>query len=87
MELNQLRNKIDDCDRRIITAFVERMKLAGNIAEYKKENGLPVYDEKREQAVIKKASEMSEGYFENEIALLYKAIMDISKQYQTSLIK
>lgn len=87
MDLIEIRNQIDDCDRKIVSAFVERMKLAGNIAEYKKKNDLPVFDENRERSVIEKVCRISEDSFEKEVSLLYKAIMDISKQYQTSLIK
>lgn len=41
MDLIEIRNQIDDCDRKIVSAFVERMKLAGNIAEYKRKMTYP----------------------------------------------
>ena len=43
MELNELRNQIDKVDDQIVQLFVERMGLSAQIADYKKENKLPIY--------------------------------------------
>ena len=48
MDLNELRGQIDSIDEQLVKLFSERMKISGRIAEYKTENGLPIYDEKRE---------------------------------------
>ena len=82
-KLEELRMKIDDVDKGIALLFEKRMKLAKEIGELKKESGLPVYDQKREQAVIEKnlkhidTQELKEYYEE-----LVKTLMKLSKEYQ-----
>ena len=67
--------------------FVERMKAARVVAEYKKENGLPIYDPEREAELIRK----NLTYIEDEEYTEYytdfqKSVMSVSKDYQTALI-
>ena len=47
--LDEMREQIDRIDAEIMNAFQERMSLSAEIAKYKKENNLPVLDEKREK--------------------------------------
>ena len=54
MELQEARSKIDALDGQMAGLFEERMALAAEIARYKKENGLPVFDAQREAAVTEK---------------------------------
>ena len=82
MDLNALREKINQCDDTISQAFVERMQTAMEIARYKKENGLPVLDPARERTVISHVTEgLDEGMAMN-MKLLYNTIFDLSRTYQ-----
>ena len=82
MDLNALREKINQCDDTISHAFVERMQTAMEIARYKKENGLPVLDPARERTVISHVTEgLDEGMAMN-MKLLYNTIFDLSRTYQ-----
>ena len=49
MNMEELRGKIDAVDEELLRAFTERMDIAGDIARYKAEHGLPVLDEQRER--------------------------------------
>ena len=49
MELNELRNQIDQIDKEMAVLFEKRMKIVKQIGEYKKENNLPILDKKREE--------------------------------------
>ena len=49
MKLEECREKIDAVDEKLVALFAERMELSRAIAEYKKENGLPVLDASREK--------------------------------------
>ena len=40
--INELRKQMDDVNSRMIDLFAERMEISAQIADYKKENGLPV---------------------------------------------
>jgi chorismate mutase/prephenate dehydratase len=51
-ELDELRQKLDSIDSRIIDAFEDRMKTVRKIAEYKLKNGLRVLDRSRELEVL-----------------------------------
>lgn len=82
MDLNALREKINQCDDTISQTFVERMQTAMEIARFKKENGLPVLDPARERTVISHVTEgLDEGMAMN-MKLLYNTIFDLSRTYQ-----
>lgn len=85
-EIEEARKSINEADKEIAGLFVKRMKAVEKVFEYKKLHGLPIYDEKREQNVIQKAS----SYIEDETIRAYyidflKSIMNISKKYQSRL--
>ena len=46
------REQIDAIDQELVKLFTQRMEVAANIAGYKKEQGLPVYDPRRERDVM-----------------------------------
>ena len=51
-KITKIRKQIDRIDLVIITALAERMSLMPEIAEFKKENNVPVFQEKREQEIM-----------------------------------
>ena len=68
--------------------FERRMNAAKDVAEYKKENGLPIFDASREEEVIKRNS----AYIGNDdIKAHYvnflKNTMNVSKDYQRKLLR
>lgn len=87
--MNKLQNtrvKINEIDQKIAELFEERMNCSKEVAEYKMEKALPIYDASREQEVINKNSK----YIKNdEIREYYvdflKHTMDLSKRYQARL--
>ena len=58
--LNDTRKKINAIDKEMAKLFVERMNASKEVAEYKMEHGLPIYDRIREEEVIKKNTELIE---------------------------
>ena len=54
MEIGQLREEIDAIDKEMLSLFERRMKVSTGIAEYKRNNNLPVYDGKREREKLKR---------------------------------
>lgn len=81
--LTEARKKINEIDKNMAKLFEERMNVAKEIAEYKKENGIPIFDESRETEVIKKNTEYinTEEYKDYYVEFVQN-VMDISKQYQ-----
>ena len=53
MDLNELREKIDNIDTEIVRLFTERMEISGQVADYKKANNQPIYVPARERAILK----------------------------------
>ena len=49
MNLQELREKIDEVDGQLVQLIEQRMDIAGQIVDYKKENHLPVLDAARER--------------------------------------
>ena len=86
MDIQQLRHKIDIIDTQLVELFVERMKIAADVAAYKKENGLPIYVPSREQEKLQDVERIAGPEMGNYTRQLYTAIMDLSKDYQKTKI-
>lgn len=86
MEIEKLRKDIDSIDSELTALFCKRMETAGKIAEYKKENNLPIFDSERERKLLNKiyneAGEEKGSY----ARVLFTTIMDLSKSYQNKKI-
>lgn len=86
--LDEARKEINRIDKEMAKLFEERMACVRVIAEYKKANNLPVFDEAREDELIKNNSLL----IENENIKKYyidflRNNMEISKKYQKVLIQ
>ena len=82
MELNELRQQIDEIDRELVSLFIRRMNCSAGVAEYKREHGMPVLDASRERALLSKISELSGEEFEEYSRTLYSTILSLSRSYQ-----
>ena len=82
MNLNEIRTEIDAIDKELVELFKRRMNCAALVAEYKKENSLPILDASRERALLNKISDLSGEEFEEYTRTLYSTILDLSKSYQ-----
>ncbi len=80
-ELEKCRQEIDKIDAQMATLFEERMKVCADVAAYKKEHGLPIYDEKRENAIL--ANKATTPYYVD----FLKDVMKISRRYQSHLLE
>lgn len=86
--INQLRRHIDRIDTVIITALAERMSLMPEIAEYKKENDVPIFDEKREIEIMKKLKKIAkeQGLDESFVEEVFLSIFNEAKRIQNDII-
>ncbi|MDO4478259.1 MAG: chorismate mutase [Lachnospiraceae bacterium] len=85
--LNELRPEIDAIDQEMQALFERRMAIAGEVAAYKKANGLPVLDEGREEALLEKLRDRaSDPEMGEAIVRLYEALLAVSRDYQTRRI-
>ena len=86
MDLNVLRERVNDIDDQMVDLFVERMQVAAEIANAKAEKNLPVLDLRREQAVLQKVMERAGEEFEIYVNKLYQTMFDVSKSYQSGIL-
>ena len=86
MKLEEYREKIDMVDEKLVALFAERMELSRAVAEYKKENGLPVLDASREKEKLKSVAEQSPAELREYTRRLYALLFELSRDYQRELI-
>ena len=82
-KLEEARRIINEVDLQMAELFVKRMRAAELVFEHKMEYGLPILDQKREDAVIERNSalvddEILKGYYIDYL----KHLMSVSRAYQ-----
>lgn len=85
MELNldMMRKKINELDKRLVELFEERMETVSKVAEYKRLHHMKVLDSNREQEVIKRAvSCLKNQNLEMVLRFFMEDMMTVSRQYQ-----
>ncbi len=82
MDLKDARSRIDKIDDELTRLFMERMEMSREIAAYKSEHRLPVYDRERERAVLNRIEDMVGPELESYANVLYTTLFDVSRSYQ-----
>ena len=86
-QLKNARKKINDVDQQIASLFEERMNLAKDIAQYKKEHALPIIDKVREKQVIENSLQFIKDETVKEYYVSFmENMIEISKKYQNRLL-
>lgn len=82
-DLTQCRKEIDEIDAKMTALFEERMKIAADVAEYKRISGKKVFDKQREDEKLDAVEQMaSNAYFGRGLRELFSQIMSLSRKYQ-----
>ena len=85
--LEEARKTINEVDTQIADLFVQRMRAAEKVAEYKKAHGMPIFDAEREEAVIRNGSARVEDETLREYYIDYmRDTMAVSRRYQQRLL-
>ncbi len=86
-DLNRARSEIAEADRQIAALFERRMAAVREVAAYKKEHGLPVYDPKQEEAVLARSAQyIRDPELRSYYVRLIEETMALSRQYQHRLM-
>ena len=85
LNLEEIRKEISDINDEMLALFVKRMELSAQIAAYKKANGLPTLDRKREEAILQKVADNTTDEFRQFALEFFRNMMDLSKEYQETL--
>ncbi len=79
-DIKTIREKIDMIDREVFQLLINRLNAVTDIGEIKKQEGLPILDENREQAIYDK---IDSSFSEKEATFLkniYQSIITESKK-------
>lgn len=83
MDLSQLRSQIDEIDDELVKLFGQRMNVAAQIADYKKENKLPILVPAREREKLADVAEKAGPEMANYTRVLYSMLFELSRSYQS----
>ena len=86
MELDAIRKNIDKIDSQLVELLKERMKCAAEVAKYKSENGMRIYDPNRERALLNRVSELAGEEHEASARVMFSLLMELSRSYQSKII-
>lgn len=81
------RSKIIEIDEKLLKLFEQRFELAKNIANYKFDNNLPIYDQERENALFEKYKIEASEEFSDDVVSVFKALIETSKNIQAKVIE
>ena len=83
--MKDLRKQIDQTDQKIVELLAKRMDLVKEIAKFKKENNLPIQDEKREQELRNNLKNLAKknGLSEKFVNHLYSHVFIESRRIQS----
>lgn len=87
MELKAIREQIDQIDRELTRLFEERMRLAAEVAQYKRSNNLPIFDNTREQQVLRQCAEyLQDKSLQSKLQQFFRELMRLSRSHQEQLL-
>ena len=82
MDLNELRTEIDKIDDELVRLFCNRMNISAQVADYKRENNLPIFHPGRERAILQSVAAKAGPEMENYTRVLYSMLFELSRSYQ-----
>lgn len=86
MVLSELRKQIDTIDTKLVQLFTERMQIAAQVADYKRQHDLPIFVPEREQEVLQSVAEKAGPEMEAYTKELYSTLFTLSRDYQEKKI-
>ena len=85
-ELSELRQRIDEIDASIFELFAERTGVAEEVAAYKRESGMRIFDPSRERAKVADAAERVPKDLATYAQVLMELLMEASRARQHELL-
>ena len=83
MDLDSIRQEIDQIDQELVALLEKRMVCVGQIIEYKEQQGLPVLDQRREREVLEKVGSLvTDEQYRATIQSQFQDLMARSRDYQ-----
>ncbi len=82
MDITELRSEIDKIDDELLRLFCARMELSAQVADYKRERGLPIYAPAREREILQNVAQKAGTELSDYARSLYSTIFELSRGYQ-----
>ncbi|GAB4280216.1 MAG: hypothetical protein Kow0056_14350 [Coriobacteriia bacterium] len=80
-QIEELRQQIDEIDRRLVELLNERARLALRIRELKPKINRSLYDPKREQEIFEKLRQVNEGpLFDDNLRAIWEVVLQAMKE-------
>lgn len=79
-DLNELRLEINEITKQMVELFEKRLDVSKQVAEYKKEHNLPIFQPEREKEVI--ALYTKDARYKKLTTQFIEELMELSKQLQ-----
>lgn len=79
-----MRDQIDAIDTQLTALFCARMNIVRDVAEYKRQNNLPVLHTDREQQVLARVAQLAGSDYAQSAQRLFTLLMDVSKIQQAA---
>ena len=88
MNLDIIRQEIDQIDDQIVKLLEERMHLVEGVVAYKKASGKSILDTKREEVIFDKVrNRVEDKRYQETIVAIFSDILKRSRDYQDQNIK
>lgn len=88
MDLDIIRQEIDQIDDQIVKLLEERMHLVEDVVAYKKASGKAILDTKREEVIFEKVrSRVGDKRYQETVVATFSDILKRSRDYQDQNIK
>ena len=88
MNLDMIRQEIDQIDDQIVMLLEERMQLVEGVVAYKKASGKSILDTKREEVIFDKVrNRVEDKRYQETIVATFSDILKRSRDYQDQNIK
>ncbi|RRD32041.1 MULTISPECIES: chorismate mutase [Streptococcus] len=88
MDLDSIRQEIDQIDDQIVKLLEERMHLVEGVVAYKKASGKLILDTKREAVIFEKVrNRVEDKRYQETIVATFSDILKRSRDYQDQNIK
>lgn len=84
MDIKELRLEIDRIDDALVQLFAQRMEVSAQIAEYKKQQNMPIFVPAREREKLASVSEKVDPDLASHVRVLYSLLFELSRSHQSA---
>jgi chorismate mutase/prephenate dehydratase len=84
MELDELRNRLDAIDDRVVALLSERAYVVAHVAEVKRQHHLPIYIPEREAFILQRLRTINPGPLSGDaIERIYRAVIEEMRHFES----